>query len=101
MGEELPWARGNPQPRSGKRGTARWHAGQRIAPAPSSIYAVSFVISVEFLKLCAQNTKPITVTRKLADDLSYRGLIPPPPSSFNLYHQFVCFCCDLKLSISL
>lgn len=32
MESELPWARGNPQPRNGKRGTAGWNLGQRMRP---------------------------------------------------------------------
>uniref|UniRef100_A0A914EPG1 Uncharacterized protein n=1 Tax=Acrobeloides nanus TaxID=290746 RepID=A0A914EPG1_9BILA len=47
MIEDLPpWARGNPQPRSGKRGTVDWNQGQRtlplngapILPSASSLY---------------------------------------------------------------
>ncbi|CAD5219845.1 unnamed protein product [Bursaphelenchus xylophilus] len=30
MDNDLPWARGNPQPRNGKRGTAGWSQNQRI-----------------------------------------------------------------------
>ncbi|KAI6176453.1 hypothetical protein M3Y97_00799700 [Aphelenchoides bicaudatus] len=29
---DLPWARGNPQPKSGKRGTLEWSFGQRTRP---------------------------------------------------------------------
>lgn len=43
MIDDLPWARGNPQPKSGKRGTASWNQGQRIAQIPASIYTVGFI----------------------------------------------------------
>uniref|UniRef100_A0A914EQE1 Uncharacterized protein n=1 Tax=Acrobeloides nanus TaxID=290746 RepID=A0A914EQE1_9BILA len=51
MIEDLPpWARGNPQPRSGKRGTVDWNQGQRtlplngapILPSASSLYFSSY-----------------------------------------------------------
>ncbi|CAD5213633.1 unnamed protein product [Bursaphelenchus okinawaensis] len=32
MENDLPWARGNPQPRNGKRGTAGWNQFQRMSP---------------------------------------------------------------------
>ena len=44
MIDDLPWARGNPQPKSGKRGTTNWNAGQRISQVPSSLYSVRFSV---------------------------------------------------------
>ncbi|KAE9553402.1 hypothetical protein FO519_003361 [Halicephalobus sp. NKZ332] len=88
MIEDLPWARGNPQPRSGKRGTAHWNAGQRIAPVPSSIYAVSLLSITKSPNLLAQNKEPITVTRELVDGSNYRSVIASPPPPLHLYDQF-------------
>uniref|UniRef100_A0A914Y3M5 CCDC66 domain-containing protein n=1 Tax=Panagrolaimus superbus TaxID=310955 RepID=A0A914Y3M5_9BILA len=69
MIDDLPWARGNPQPKSGKRGSTNWNTGQQTSKVPSSLYSLN---------------DPFTLSGKLVDS-GHNSLHAAPPAA-SLYH---------------
>jgi hypothetical protein len=50
MIDDLPWARGNPQPKNGKRGSYGWNFGQRFNPfASDPVYKVGYLHGFKLL----------------------------------------------------